>query len=35
MGDVWDAVKQVPLVKKGLDKLEEEAKRRWRKLRGK
>jgi hypothetical protein len=35
VGDVWDAVKQVPLVKKGLDKLEEEAKRRWRKLRGK
>jgi hypothetical protein len=34
-GDVWDAVKKVPMVKKGLDKLEEEAKRRWRKARGK
>jgi hypothetical protein len=35
VGDVWDAVKQIPLVKKGLDKLEEEARRRWRKARGK
>lgn len=35
VGDVWDAVKQVPMVKKGLGKLEEEAKRRWRRARGK
>lgn len=35
LGDVWDAVKKVPMVGKGLDKLEEEAKRRWRKARGK
>ena len=35
LGDVWDAVKKVPLVEKALDKLEEEAKRRWRKARGK
>jgi hypothetical protein len=34
-GDVWDAVKGIPMVKKGLDKVEEEAKRRWRKARGK
>jgi hypothetical protein len=35
LGDIWDAVKKVPLVGKSLDKLEEEAKRRWRKARGK
>jgi hypothetical protein len=35
VGDVWDAVKGIPMVKKGLDKVEEEAKRRWRKARGK
>ena len=35
LGDVWDAVKKVPMVEKGLDKLEEEARRRWRKARGK
>jgi hypothetical protein len=35
VGDVWDALKGVPMVKKGIDKVEEEAKRRWRKARGK
>ena len=34
-GDVWDAVKKIPLVDRGLDKVKEEAKRRWRKARGK
>jgi hypothetical protein len=34
-GDVWDAVKGIPMVKKGIEKLEDEAKRRWRKARGK
>jgi len=35
IGDVWDAAKGIPMVKKGIDKIEEEAKRRWRKARGK
>lgn len=34
-GDVWDAVKKIPMVDRGLEKLKDEAKRRWRKLRGK
>ena len=35
IGDIWDAAKGIPMVKKGIDKIEEEAKRRWRKARGK
>ena len=35
LGDLGEAVRKIPMVERGLDKVAEEAKRRWRKARGK